>query len=90
VTNRVELAVWWVVGTLGIAAVIYAGVLGWAVLHTMNWDLLFGNTDWNPGNLTTAPPAPPPPAIPGLPGGAGLPGGGGLPPGPPPVPGPPG
>lgn len=75
-TNRLELAVWWAVGALGIAGLIYAIVLGWAVLHTMNWDLLFGHTDWDPGSLTTAPPVPsvpPVPELPDLPGGQGLP-----------------
>lgn len=82
-TNRVELAVWWAVGALGVAGLVYAIVLGWAVLHTMNYDLLFGNTDWDPGSLITAPPAPAPPEIPGLPGDPGL-------PVPPPAPAPPG
>jgi hypothetical protein len=79
---------WWVVGVLGILGLVYAAILGWAVLDTMNWDLLFGNTDWNPANLTTAPPAPPAPQFPGMPGGGG---GGGMPvppPAPAPVPAP--
>lgn len=73
---------WWLVGVVAVLGLIYAGVMGWAVLHTVNWDLLFGNTDWNPGNLTTAPPAPPAPQIPELPGGGGLP----VPPPAPPAP----
>jgi hypothetical protein len=69
VTKRAELATWWVAGVFGVLGLVYAVILGWSVLHTVNWDLLFGNPDWNPANLTTAPPAPPVPQIPEMPGG---------------------
>lgn len=80
---------WWLVGVVAVLGLVYAVVMGWAVLHSTNWDLMFGNTDWNPGNLTTAPPAPPVPQVPDLPGGGGLPVPAPAPPAPPAPPGPP-
>lgn len=65
-TNTVERAVWWVVAVAAIASVLLAGLMAWAVADSLHVDTLFGNVDWNPGSLTTAPPPPPGPPVPEL------------------------
>jgi hypothetical protein len=74
--RRLDTVAWLVVGVLSIAGLIYAGVMSFLVLSSMDWNLFGGNLDWSPGQVVTparpqippdmqlpqqqGPPAPPP------------------------------
>lgn len=58
--RRFNTVAWSAVGALAIAGLIYAGVMAWMVLGTVNWGLFGGNLDWSPGQTI----APAPPQIP--------------------------
>jgi hypothetical protein len=58
--RRFDTVAWLVVGVLSVAGLIYASVIAWVVLSSMNWDLFGGNLDWSPGQSV----APAPPQIP--------------------------
>lgn len=74
-TSSVERVMWWVVAVAAVASLVLAGLAVWAVSDAMSWNQLFGDLDWNPGSLTTAPPAPSGPPVPEImPPGAPLPG----------------
>lgn len=49
---------WVALAALAVPALIFTVFLAWAVLSTMNWDLLFGNDAWSPAGQLTAPPTP--------------------------------
>ena len=51
-----------VVAVIGVAGLVYVGVMSYLVFSTINWDLTFGKLDSNPGGYSAPAPAPPPPA----------------------------
>src|ERR1700760_3552400 len=57
-TRRYGTVAWWVAGVLGFVGLVYAGVMAFFVLDSMNWDLFVGNLDWSAGQ-TIAPPKKP-------------------------------
>jgi hypothetical protein len=58
--RRFNTVAWSAVGALAVAGLVYAGVMAWMVLSTVNWDLFGGKLDWSPGQTV----APAPPKIP--------------------------
>ena len=62
-TDPLDMILWWVVAVIGLAGLVYFGVMTYLVSSTMNFDVLFGHLDSNPGGSHSAPAqAPPPPA----------------------------
>ena len=64
--DPIESVLWWVVAVVGVAGLVYFGVMTYLVSSTMDWDLMFGHLDSNPGGTTSAPPSPPPAPAPEL------------------------
>jgi hypothetical protein len=58
--DPLETILWWVTAVIGVAGLVYFGVMAYLVFSTMNWDVLFGDLTSNPGGTVSAPPAPPP------------------------------
>jgi hypothetical protein len=59
--RRLNTVAWSAVSALAVAGLVYAGVMAWMVLSTVNWDLFDGKLDWSPGQTVgTAPPQIPP------------------------------
>ena len=65
-TDPLDMILWWVVGAIGVAGLVYFGVMTYLVSSTMNFDVLFGHLDSNPGGSHSAPAQAPPPPSPTL------------------------
>jgi hypothetical protein len=64
--DPLETILWWVTAVIGVAGLVYFGVMAYLVFSTMNWDVLFGELNSNPGGTVSAPAQPPPPPGPEL------------------------
>ena len=65
-TDPLDMILWWVVAVIGVAGLVYFGVMTYLVSSTMNFDMLFGHLDSNPGGSHSAPAQAPPPPSPTL------------------------